>query len=215
MKFVQIEQRTDEWLALRAGKVTGSAVTNVMAQIKSGEAAARRDYRIQIVTEILTGQPTERGYVSKDMEWGTLQEPNARAAYEVATQSFVAELGFCLHPEIERAGCSPDGLVEWDGLTSPEGIVQFKCPKSATHVGYILAGTVPSDYRYQMTWEMICTGAKWCDFVSFDPRMPEPMQLFVVRYHRDEAMVKLLNDSVALFLGEVDETIAALKARCA
>lgn len=215
IRIVEVEQGSPEWLAIRAGKVTGSKAADLFAKTRSGdEGAARRDYRIQLVTERLTGLPTEQGYVSPEMRWGTEHEAEARAAYEAATESFVTCVGFAIHPENDEVGCSPDGLVEWDGINSPEGIVQFKCPKSATHVGYIKAGKVPADYLWQMTLEMICTGAKWCDFVSFDPRFPKRMQLFVARYHRDEERVKTLMDAASEFLKEVREEIAFLEGRC-
>lgn len=210
-RIVDCKQGSDEWRAARAGRVTGSRVKDVLAKVKSGEAAARRDYRIQIVTEILTGQPAEQGFTSKEMEWGTEQEPYARAAYEVAKDCVVDVVGFVIHPNDPRAGASPDGLVDWDGENEPEGITQFKCPKSATHVGYILADEVPSEYKPQMTWEMEATGAKWCDFVSFDPRLPDHLQLFVKRFHFDPAYLAEINAEVHAFHRDVDAVLAKLK----
>lgn len=211
MKVVNCEQGTQEWLQARAGKVTASKLADVLAKGKSAEPACRRDYRVQIATEILTGAPAEQGFVSKEMQWGTDNEPFARAAYEVRTDTVVDTVGFVIHPTIDRAGCSPDGLVGWSGVDPAPGIVQFKCPKSATHLGYILAKVVPADYIPQMTWEMACTGAPWCDFVSFDPRMPEHLQLFVIRLHRDGVQVVMMENAVRDFLGEVDDLLAKLE----
>lgn len=205
-----MEQGTPEWKAARAGKATGSRIKDVLAKIKSGEAAARRDYRTQLVTEILTGAPADDFFVSKDMQWGTDQEPFARGAYEVATGQLVDTVGFVDHPTLSRAGASPDGLVGWDGENAPAGLVQFKCPKSSTHLEYILADEVPEEYKPQMLWEMAATGAKWCDFVSFDPRMPEHLQLFVKRFHLDEVRLAQITREVETFLGEVQAMLDAL-----
>ena len=210
MKIVDFEQGTPEWLEARAGKVTASRIADVPAKIKSGEAAARRDYRAQLVAEILTGRPQEDGYQSPDMLWGTEQEPLARSAYELARGVLVDMVGFVLHPTIDRAGASPDGVVSADeqGL----GLVEIKCPNTATHIQTLLGGTIPGKYRLQMLWQMACTGRQWCDFVSYDPRMPEDMRLFVQRLARDDAQIADIADEVKAFLVEVDETVAQLTA---
>ena len=204
MNILDLEQGTPEWLAARSGKVTASRIGDVMATIKSGEAAARRDYRAQIVAEILTGTPQDRTYVNDEMRWGTEQEPLARSAYEVAKGVLVDQVGFVFHPTIERAGASPDGVIGDDGL------VEIKCPKTATHIQYLVSGVVPEAYKPQMLWQMACTGARWCDFVSYDPRLTEELQLFVMRYPRDEGRIKNMESEVLRFLAEVDETLAAL-----
>lgn len=206
-----MEQGSPEWAACRAGKVTGSRLSAVLAKGKSGEAATRRDYRTQLVTEILTGDPTPQGFVSDEMRWGTEQEPYARAAYEVRTGNVVDLVGFVDHPEVYRAGASPDGLVGWDGQGQPAGLLEIKCPKSSTHLTYFLAGVVPEDYKPQMTWEMACVGADWCDFVSYDPRMPEHLQLFVIRYHLDQVYLAQVNREVEAFLAEVQDTLDRLE----
>jgi len=212
MKITICEQGTPEWHAARAGRVTASPITNILSSGKGGgESAGRRNYRIQILTEILTGQATEPGYTSKEMAWGTEQEPYARAAYEVQTDTMVDQVGFVHHPTIERAGASPDGLIGWVRADlPPEGLTEFKCPLSATHIAYIIADEVPKDYQPQMLWQMACTGAKWVDFVSFDPRMPEGLQLFVKRFYRDEARIKEMTEAVLIFLAEVDALLAKL-----
>lgn len=212
-RIIDVEQGTDEWYASRAGKVTGSAIEKVTAKGKGGaEAATRRAYRVQIVTEILTGEPTTPGFQNSDMAWGKEWESAAREAYEAASGLAVTRVGFVLHPTIARAGCSPDGLVSWDGFDTPPGLTQIKCPASRTHLDYLLAGVVPEDYKPQMTWEMVCTGAKWCDFVSYDPRMPEHLRLFVVRYELDQVLAASLNRAAGEFLGEVDEMMQRLEA---
>lgn len=204
MKILDLPQGTPEWLQARAGKVTASRIADVMAKIKSGEAAARKDYRAQIVAEILTGAQQEDGYINAEMQWGIDQEPLARSAYEMAKDALVDQVGFILHPRIERAGASPDGLT--DG-----GLVEIKCPKTATHLQYLLAGEVPTKYQPQMLWQMACAERPWCDFVSYDPRLPSDMQLFVVRFNRDEKRITEMEAEVEAFLGEVDAMLAKLR----
>lgn len=205
MKILELAQGTPEWLAARAGRVTASRIPDVMAKIKTGEAAARRDYRAQIIAEILTGQPQGDTFTNEAMRWGTEQEPFARASYEMAGGFMVDQVGFVLHPTIDRAGASPDGIVDMDGL------VEIKCPKTATHIQYRLDKVVPTQYQPQMLWQMACTGAAWCDFVSFDPRLPDDLQLFVVRFNRDQARIDAMEAEVVAFLAEVDETLSRLR----
>jgi predicted phage-related endonuclease len=200
-------QGTPEWLRARAGKATGSRASDILAKIKSGEAAARRDYRIQLVTERLSGLPAEDGYVNKEMIWGTEQEPYARIAYEAATGSLVREAGFAYLPDI-MAGCSVDGFVE-------DGILECKCPKSATHINYLLAGKVPPAHEPQINHNLWITGAQFADFVSFDPRLPEHLQFFHIRVRRDESTIKAHEAEVLAFLAEVDSVVDRLNKRAA
>lgn len=201
-----IEQGSPEWFALRVGLVTASRLNDVMSTLKSGgEAATRKNYRAQLVAERLTGAKAE-SFTNGAMQWGIDNEPLARASYEVLHGIDVEQVGFIKHPVIEWTGASPDGLIGDDGL------IEIKCPNTATHIDYLLAGVVPSDYKNQMLWQMECSGRKWCDFVSFDPRMPEDMQLFVIRYHRDEERLKELREGVVKFLDEVNEMLVKLQA---
>ena len=206
MAIVSVPQGSPEWLEARAGKVTASRIADVLAKVKTGEAAGRRDYRAQLVAEILTGRPQESGFTNDAMRWGTEQEPYARAAYECQAGVLVDQVGMVLHPSIERGAASPDGLVD------PDGLVEIKCPNTATHLDYLLDGTVPAKYQPQMLWQMACTGRDWCDFVSFDPRLPEDLQLFVVRFQRDQARIDAMEAEVRAFLVEVEETVSRLRA---
>lgn len=201
--MTEIIQGTPEWKALRLGKVTASRIKDVMARIKTGEAATRRNYRAQLVAERLSGLPDD-GYINAAMSRGTEQEPFARAAYELFTGYMVEQVAFVDHPVIEMSGASPDGLVGSDGL------IEIKNPNTSTHIGYALDGRPPSEYRDQMLWQMECTGRDWCDFVSFDSRMPEDMQLFVVRYERDQARIDLIKEEVQNFLYEVEAEVQKL-----
>ena len=206
MTIVSVPQGSPEWLEARAGKVTASRIADVLAKVKTGEAAGRRDYRAQMVAEILTGRPQESGFMNDAMRWGTEQEPYARAAYECQAGVLVDQVGMVLHPSIERGAASPDGLVD------PDGLVEIKCPNTATHLDYLLDGTVPAKYQPQMLWQMACTGRDWCDFVSFDPRLPEDLQLFVARFQRDQARIDAMEAEVRAFLVEVEETVSRLRA---
>lgn len=193
-------QGSDQWLADRAGRATGSRAKDILAKIKTGEAAARRNYRVQLATERLTGKPQESGFVSKEMQWGTDQEPFARMAYESATGNLVTEHGFMYLSDL-MAGCSVDGLIE-EG--SRIGVFEAKCPISATHVEYLVAGTLPSEYKPQILHNVYVTGADFADFVSFDPRMPEKLQLFKVRWERKESEIKEYEAELLDFLSGVD-----------
>lgn len=200
-----IEQGSDEWFAQRIGLVTASRLNDVMATLKSGgEAATRKNYRAQIIAERLTGTKPD-SFTNAAMQWGTDNEPIARANYEVLYGVDVDQVGFILHPDIKMTGASPDGLIGSDGL------IEIKCPNTATHIDYLLGNVPPVEYRNQMLWQMECTGRKWCEFVSFDPRMPDDMQLFVVRYMRDDEKIKELRAGVLKFLDEVNEVLAKLQ----
>lgn len=204
MNTLTVQQGTAEWKAARAGMITASRICDVIAKVKSGEAAARRDYKAQLVVERLTGMPTDDGYTNAAMQWGNDQEPFARAAYELKNDVMVDQVGFVVHPIIPTAGASPDGLVGADGL------VEIKCPKTATHLQYILDGRVPTQYVPQMQWQMECTGRDWCDFVSYDPRVPEHLQLFVVRLLRSAEFAVTLCAEVMSLDTEVEEMLERL-----
>lgn len=200
-------QGTPEWLADRAGRATGSRAKDILAKIKTGEAAARRNYRTQLVTERLTGQPQESGFVNDAMRWGTAQEPYARMAYESATGNLVSEMGFIYLPEM-MAGCSLDGLIDEGGGV---GILEVKCPVSATHVEYLTAGKLPSEHKPQVLHNVYVTGADFADFVSFDPRMPEKLQLFKVRWERNDAEIAEYEAELKEFLDEAETLHKRLK----
>lgn len=199
-----IQQGTEEWFTLRLGKVTGSRVSDVMATIKNGEAKTRSDYRFKLLAERLTGQ-VEAGYTNAAMQWGTDNEPLARAEYEAATGNDVDTVGFSTHPTIEGFGASPDGLVG-------DGIIEIKCPNSTTHLRWMLAGNIPAEHLPQMYAEMACVDAAWCDFVSFDPRMPPHLQIWVKRLYRDDEKIREIETAVKAFLAEIDATIILLQA---
>jgi putative phage-type endonuclease len=195
---VDAPQRSAEWFTARLGRLTGSRAADMLATIKSGEAAARRDLRLQLVVERLTQTVQDDGYVSPAMERGTLLEPAAFAAYEALTGDVVTRSGFLAHDSL-AVGTSLDGHVgDFDGC------LEIKCPKSATHISYLRAGVVPAAYVPQMTHHLWVTGAAWCDFLSYDDRLPAALQTFLVRLHRDEAAVAAYAQKARVFLTEVD-----------
>lgn len=199
-----MEQRTDKWFAARLGKVTASRVADVIATTKTGYSASRANYMAQLVVERMTGKQTE-SYTNAAMEWGTNTEPLARAAYEAEKGLLVDETGLVDHPSIPMSGASPDGLVGDDGL------IEIKCPNTATHIENLLSKSVDKKYITQMQWQMACTGRKWCDFVSFDPRMGEGLQMVVIRVDRDEDYIQMLETEIKKFLGEVESKIKQLE----
>jgi hypothetical protein len=204
--FLQVEQGTVEWLIARIGCVTASHIKDVLAKTKKGtESAARQTYKMQVLTEIITGRATEH-YVSEAMQFGLDNEPLARTSYEMERDVEVEKVGFVLHPEIKRSGASPDGLV------GEFGLVEFKVPNTATHLEYLLAQTVPDEYKPQMMWQMACSGRKWCDFVSYDPRLPQEFGLFIIRYERDDKLIAEMECKVTQFIVELNAMCEKLQA---
>lgn len=201
--YLECVQGSELWLKLRCGYVTASRAGDVIASVKKGEAAPRKNYRVELISERLTGIPYPQ-YVSAEMQWGIDHEAEARAAYELHAGELVDTCGFVLHPAISMFGASPDGLV------GDVGLIQIKCPTTRTHLDWMLAGTIPVEHMAQMLAEMSCTGRSWCDFVSFDPRLPAHLQLFVKRYERDEKLIAALEQEVQHFNAEIDQVMASL-----
>lgn len=201
-----MEQLSEEWFAARRGKVTASRLGDLMATTRTGYGAGRGNYMAELLAERLTGKTTER-FQNDAMRWGVETEPHARAAYEFFRDATVVPAEFVPHPTMANTGASPDGLIGADGM------VEIKCPLTATHVDTLLTETVALKYVYQMQWQLECTGRAWCDFVSFDPRLPPKMQLYVKRFERNTQTIAELTKAIALFLRELDQKIEALKER--
>jgi putative phage-type endonuclease len=198
-----MEQGTGEWLMARVGKVTASRINDVLATVKTGESASRRNYRAELVVQRISGLPSP-SYSNAAMQWGTDNEPLARLAYSLHTGLEVEEVGLIDHDTVLRSGASPDGLVGADGM------VEIKCPNTATHIAWAIAGEVPAEHVNQMQWQMACTGRQWCDFVSFDPRMPEGQQLFIRCLQQDQALIDKIEAEVVKFDAEVEAEVLAL-----
>lgn len=198
-----MEQRSDDWFTIRLGKVTASRIADVTAKTAKGWGAGRANYKAQLIAERLTGQRQD-SFTNAAMQWGVDTEEAARVAYAFLEGQTVLEEAFVIHPTIPDAGASPDGLVGEDGL------LEIKCPNTATHIETLKGASIPAKYIGQMQWQMACTGRQWCDFVSFDPRMPEEMQLFVKRLHRDPEEIDYLEAQVLAFLAEVEADVAQL-----
>lgn len=196
-------QGTEEWFNVRLGKLTSSRIADAVTQRKrkpkDGSAAEPLqkylDLRMDLAVERVTRKPTEN-FVSWQMKEGKEKEPLARGKYELQRDAVTVEIGFALHPEMEWCGASPDGLVGDDGL------VEFKCPMRNTHAEYLLSETVPEIYVPQMMWQMACTGRRWCDFVSFHPDFPDPLDLFIRRLNRDPQAIAVMEAQAAVFLKE-------------
>lgn len=204
-----VKQRSEEWHQLRVGKCTASRMADVTARTKSGWGASRSNYRAELIVERLTGAPYQQSFVSAAMQYGIENEAEAISAYEFRTDNLVEPVGFIEHPRIPMSGASPDGMV---GL---HGLIECKVPNSATHIDTLLSGTVPDKYVKQMQWQMACSGMGWCDYISYDPRMPEAMRLFVKRVPRADNDINLLEHAVAEFLAELDDRIDALRTKYA
>lgn len=205
MSDLDLQQGSPEWIAARAGSLGASRVAEAMAKTKTGWGASRANLLAELVAERLTGAAAA-GFTNAAMQWGNDKEPEARSAYEFMADVDVALVGIVRHPAIAGTHASPDGLV------GDEGLVEIKCPNTATHIDTLLGQKVPAKYVTQMQWQMACTGRRWCDFVSYDPRMPEAMRLFVRRVERDDAVIAQLEADVAAFLGELDAKVAELQA---
>jgi putative phage-type endonuclease len=204
-----VEQRSPEWFAARLGKATASRTRDIVATTKSGGyTAGRKNYMAELTCERLTGQKAEQ-YVSAAMTDGIEREPKARAAYAFQTDVDVEEVGFIDHPTIPMCGASPDGLIGLDGL------VEIKCCNTATHLETLLTGKIDPAYIDQMQMQMACAGPsrQWCDFVSYDERLPEPMQLYVKRVPRDDKHIAKLELEVTQFLIDLDATVDLLRKR--
>jgi hypothetical protein len=209
--ILDAEQRTEAWAAARVGLLTGTSADAVIAERKrgTGELVARANLRRRLVTERLTGVSGEAVFQTDAMRRGCDLEPEAFAVYEARTGNLAERVGFVKHPEL-AAGCSPDGYVNnWEGL------IEIKCPLSVTHLEYIQSGVLPAEYRGQCLHALWLTGAQWLDFCSFDPRFPEPLDLFIVRVPRVEIEIAAYDTVVRKLLAEVDAEVEQLKALAA
>lgn len=211
MRIVECEQGTAQWLTERVGRITASRVTEALSKFKAKnkdgeETAERRNYKVDVIVERLTGRSTEN-FMSPEMVWGSENEPYARAAYDQQFDVMTEKVGFILHPRFDWSGASPDALAGDDGG------VEIKAPKTATHLKWMMAGVVPEEHQDQCLWNMACAERSWWDFVSFDPRLPDGLNLFTVRMPRDDIRIHAMEYEIAKFHGEVEEVIASLKSR--
>lgn len=206
MKILDCAQGGPEWIAARLGKVSASRMGDMTARTKTEYGASRANYAAELVAERLTASPTER-YTNGAMAWGSEKEPDARKLYEFLRDVEVAQVGLVLHPTIDMACASPDGLIGEDGL------IEIKCPNTATHIQTLLGAPLDGKYVKQMQWQMACAGRSWCDFISHDPRLPGEMQIHITRINRDPALIEALEKEARAFLAEVDATVSKLLAK--
>lgn len=194
-------QRSPEWFAARCGKVTASRLYDVMARTKSGYAASRQNYMAELICQRLTGKP-EEGFTNATMMRGTKLEPVAREMYALNEfDAVISEVGLIDHPTIAGFAASPDGLVNDDGL------IEIKCPNTWTHLQTLKTGVPKRQYLLQMHAQMMCTGRKWCDFVSFDDRLPPELAYFKTRINFDEVLAEEIEQEVVKFLTELETEI--------
>ena len=205
-----IEQRTEEWFQQRLGKVTASRISDVIAKTKTGVSTSRQNYLVQLVSERLTGKKGD-SFVNQAMLDGIEREGLARELYMRTRGVSVTEVGFFDHPTIAMSGASPDGAVNSEEEGKYAGLIEIKCPIETTHTNTLMSKSVPSKYIPQMQWQLACTGAKWVDFVSYNPNFPMELQLFVARVDRDDTYIGELEAEVIKFLDEVEQTIIKLK----
>lgn len=203
--ILNCDQRSTEWRAARLGRVTGSCAHDLLTTVKQGESAARRNLRVRLVLERLTGASQESDFVSADMAHGIDTEAEARMAYEALSGNFVTTVGFLQHHDL-MAGCSPDAVIgDFDGLLS------IKCPKSATHLDFLKSGHIPLDYAHQNLHELWLSRAPWIDFLSFDPRFPKALRTKLVRVEARTLDLAGYDTKVRAFLAEVEAEVAALR----
>lgn len=197
-------QNSPEWRLARVGSLGASRVADALARTKSGWGASRANLMAELIAERLTGQPAD-SYVSPAMQWGTETEAAARVAYEFRQDVEVATIGLRRHPSLNGTHASPDGLVEGDGL------IQIKCPNSATHIDTLLGAAIPGTYFKQMQWEMACCQRTYVDFISYDPRLPEAMRLHVRRVPRDDEALTVMEREIKGFLAEMEDKLARIR----
>lgn len=202
--YINLEQGSDEWKQARLGHVTASNMAEVMSKGKgTAEAVGRYKYKVRLVAERLTMTAGE-SYTNAAMQWGIEQEQFACIAYEAQKETFVDKIGFVLHPDIKWLGVSPDRIV------GHEGLIEVKCPNTTTHLDYLFDNKVPAEYYKQIQCQLWVTGRQWCDFVSYDPRLPKRNQLLIVRTERDESLIKEMEVQTLQFLAEVETLIIKL-----
>lgn len=205
-----MEQRSAAWFQARLGKLTASRMSTAMDFLKTGkESKARYDYKVQIVAERMTDVIAEH-FVTPAMRWGIETEPAAKAAYEMEAGDLIAPMGFYDHPSIDYCGASPDGGLPARDDLGP-GLIETKCPTTATHINWMLHGAVPPEHKPQMILQCACTGRKWVEFVSYDPRMPEARRLFVRRFVPTAEEIETIEAAARTFLAEVEAMFDAVK----
>ncbi|WP_375667890.1 MULTISPECIES: lambda exonuclease family protein [unclassified Bartonella] len=207
-----MEQRTAEWFQARLGKVTASNIYSVLSKTTKGLPTSKyEDYKIKLMTERLTGE-TSPYYETEDMRWGIEHEDDALREYGFIYDADITKCGFIQHPTIEMAGASPDGLIGEDGL------IEVKCPRSVTHMRFCIGDEIKPEYHAQMQFQMACTGRKWCDFVSYDPRFTGEffhLRMKVKRILRDDQQIEQINQAVETFLAEIQREIKQLSTKAA
>lgn len=208
--IIDCEQYSQEWHDARRGKVSASRLSEVMSKgrSKNEPSVTRAKYLAQLAAERITGQSLERNFSSEAMEWGTLHEDKAASLYALRTGNKLERVGLVMHPRLDDACASPDRLI-----VGSRNLVEIKCPDIHTHAARLDGDWntgIETNYMRQVQWQMVCMGAEWTDFVSFDPRWSTEMQLVVKRIERDPVMIAEIEAEVVRFLADVDAMIVRL-----
>ncbi|WP_273757195.1 lambda exonuclease family protein [Bartonella sp. MM73XJBT] len=207
-----MQQRTAEWFQARLGKVTASNIYNILSKTAKGTPTSKyEDYKIKLMTERLTGEISQ-SYITPAMQWGIEHEEEALKEYAFIYDTQITQCGFIQHPTIQMAGASPDGLIDKDGL------IEIKCPQSSNHLRFFMDNEIKPEYLAQMQFQMACTGRKWCDFISYDPRFTGNSSLFrmkIKRIHRDDKQIEQINQAVESFLTEIEQEIQRISTKAA
>lgn len=207
-----MEQRTAEWFQARLGKVTASNIYNVLSKTAKGTPTNKyEDYKIKLITERLT-EEVSQFYTTPAMQWGIEHEEDALKEYAFIYDTEITQCGFIQHPTIKMAGASPDGFIGDDGL------VEVKCPQSPNHLRFFIDDNIKPEYRAQMQFQMACTGRKWCDFISYDPRFTRQstyLRMKIKRIHRDEEQIEQINQAVEVFLAEIEQEMEKISTKAA
>jgi putative phage-type endonuclease len=197
----KLKQGSDEWLSARVGAITASRVHDILPRANGQYRQSREDYMIELATELLIDEPYPQ-FITKEMEWGSEQEPIARTAYEMESGNFVTEVGIIRHPKLEYLQGSPDGIIE-----ELKTGLEIKCPKSHTHLSTLYTGKINYKYEIQMIVNMLCAGYKKWDFVTYDPRLVEKLQYRRISVFLDTSLAMKITSEVIQFWQEVQELV--------
>ena len=199
-------QGSDEWFAVRMGKITASKLGDLMRVTKYGESTYKTRLRMELAIERLTGKSASDNFMNRAMQDGVEREPDARKLFEAITGKDVALCGSFDHPDIVNTSASPDGLIRGE-----DAVLELKCPTHITHAKNLLSEKMPKNYEYQVQWQIACTESEYAYFASYHPDFPKELRLKWVKVLRDNIMILEIEDEVRKFDVEVEELINQLK----
>lgn len=196
--ITEMEQGSAEWLALRLSKVTASRMSDVLSKGRgSAPSKTAETYMMELIAEKLTGE-SKPFFENDAMRWGTETEPQARTMYEI-NSNFVSVVEVAFIELNEFVGVSPDGLIGDDGM------LEIKCPTTITQLKRALSDDYSKDYYAQIQMQLWVAERKWCDFLSFDPRLDCDAGYLLQRVERDEEFIKDMEEKTVLFIKKMKE----------